>query len=89
MKRVHALYSGNVHGVGFRFTAIDAANKHGITGWVKNTSDGGVEVVGEGEEARLKQFLSEVESEMSTYIREKKVNWEPATKEFVNFQIKF
>jgi acylphosphatase len=63
--------------------------KYGVTGWAKNTHDGKVEVAAEGEENRLKQFLSDLESEMSHYIREKKVNWEPATKEFVNFQIKF
>ncbi|MFC1637742.1 acylphosphatase, partial [Candidatus Margulisiibacteriota bacterium] len=44
MKRVQALYSGSVQGVGFRFTAIDAAQQHGLTGWVRNTPDGKVEL---------------------------------------------
>ena len=57
MKRAHAYYSGNVQGVGFRFTAIDLARKYAVKGWVKNVYDGGVEVVAEGEEAVLKEFL--------------------------------
>ncbi len=89
MKRAHAYYSGNVQGVGFRFTAVDVARKYNVTGWVKNTYDGGVEVVAEGEESNLKNFLDEVKNEMSYYIREASISWEPVTKEFKNFQIRF
>ncbi|MFC1540441.1 acylphosphatase [Candidatus Margulisiibacteriota bacterium] len=89
MKRVQALYSGSVQGVGFRFTAIDAAQQHGLTGWVRNTPDGKVELVAEGEEDRLRQFLSDIESAMANYISGKKFSWEPATREFVNFRISY
>jgi acylphosphatase len=89
MRRVHALYSGNVHGVGFRFTAIDAARKSGVCGWVKNTSDGKVELVAEGNEEDLNKFISEVNAVMASFIRDKKISWEPGTGEFVNFQISY
>lgn len=87
MKRVHVVYCGNVQGVGFRFTAIDAARKHGITGWVRNTADGKVELVGEGNEPRLQGFLADVKNAMSPYIRKESFSWEPATGEFSNFSI--
>jgi acylphosphatase len=89
MKRVRALYSGNVQGVGFRFTAIDAAQKYGLTGWVRNTVDDKVELVAEGNESKLESFLSDVKKEMSHYIRKEDISWEPATGELPNFTIKF
>ena len=89
MKRAHVLYSGNVQGVGFRFGAIDLAQKYGITGWVRNTADGKVEVVAEGNEPKLQSFLADLKREMSYYIRKENVSWEPATGEFKDFQISF
>ena len=32
--------AGRVQGVGFRYTAIRAANAFGVSGWVKNERDG-------------------------------------------------
>ena len=89
MKRARVVYSGNVQGVGFRFAAIDAAQEYGLTGWVRNTVDGKVELVAEGNGSKLESFLSDVKKEMSPYIRKENVSWEPATGEFSNFQIKF
>ncbi|MFA4967449.1 MAG: acylphosphatase [Candidatus Margulisiibacteriota bacterium] len=89
MKRIHILYSGRVHGVGFRYTAVDLAAKHKILGWVKNTADGKVEVVAEGEEKVLDQFFAELEGILSLYILEKSAYSEPASQEFTSFSIKY
>ena len=89
MKRLHAYFSGNVQGVGFRFTAVDLAKKFGLKGWVKNCGDGRVEVVAEAPEDILKAFLSDLDSQMSHYIRDKNVYWEPASNQFSGFEIKF
>lgn len=89
MKRIHVFYSGDVQGVGFRFTAIDLARRYKIAGWVKNTADGKVEVVAEAEEPALKSFLTELDAAMSHYIRDKNISWEPATGQFADFQIRF
>lgn len=40
--------TGSVQGVGFRYFASDLAEQLGITGWVKNLSDGRVEVEAHG-----------------------------------------
>lgn len=91
MKRVHVFYSGRVQGVGFRFTVESIALELGaITGWVKNLSDGRVELVAEGEEARLEEFLRRIrEGIMKRYIRKEDIIWEPYRGEFDDFQIKF
>ena len=48
---------GRVQGVGFRYFALQRAKELGITGWVKNTVDGNVEVVAQGDEPTLKTYV--------------------------------
>lgn len=45
MQQAHIFISGNVQGVGFRYFVRSNAKKLGLTGWVRNTEDGGVEAV--------------------------------------------
>ncbi len=54
------LLSGRVQGVGFRFFAERAAREAGVTGWVRNLPDGGVETVAEGEDRAVQTFLERV-----------------------------
>lgn len=50
--------NGRVQGVFYRTSARDRAFSIGVTGWVRNTSDGGVELVACGEESQLSQLES-------------------------------
>lgn len=88
-KRVHAYYSGQVQGVGFRYTARSIANNLGLKGWVKNTYDGGVELVLEGDEATLSQALARIKQGMNHTSFKESVSWEPETGEFTRFEISF
>lgn len=47
--RKHVIIKGFVQGVWFRATTQEQALAHHVNGWVKNTSDGNVEAVFEGE----------------------------------------
>lgn len=87
--RLHAYYFGTVQGIGFRYTACDIAGRLDITGWVKNLRDGRVEVMAEGEEGRLKTFLSELEGEMGIYVKDIDIHWTEPTGEFHEFDIRF
>jgi acylphosphatase len=55
--RVRALLSGRVQGVFFRAETRQAARRNGVSGWVRNTSDGRVEAVFEGREGDVDQMV--------------------------------
>ena len=75
--------------MGFRFTAEVAARKFKLSGWASNLRDGRVEVVAEGEEAALKDFLGNIAGEMAHYITDTEISWEEPAGEFKGFGIKF
>lgn len=56
-ERVHILVSGRVQGVLFRKTMMDLAKTLGVTGWVRNLRDGGLEAIAEGERTRLEGLI--------------------------------
>ena len=58
MKRVHLVVRGRVQGVNFRFAAADAARRFGLTGRVRNTEEGAVEAVAEGDDDAVERFVS-------------------------------
>ena len=49
--------TGKVHGVGFRYFAQLKANEIGVTGWVKNSRDGMVLIMAQGNETDLNTFI--------------------------------
>jgi acylphosphatase len=55
--RVRLIIQGRVQGVWFRDSTRREAIHLGVTGWVKNRRDGGVEVVAEGLEDGVKQLV--------------------------------
>jgi acylphosphatase len=90
MKCVHVFYSGNVQGVGFRYTVQDIAEKLGVYGWVKNLEDGRVEIIAEAEEKDLNEFLDKIlKGSLGRYIKDTDLRWEKPSKEFNDFDIKF
>jgi acylphosphatase len=48
---------GRVQGVGFRYSAVREARRLDLSGWVRNCSDGNVEVWAEGPQDKLDLFL--------------------------------
>jgi len=60
MKSIHILVSGQVQGVFYRSFTKTAAEKLGITGWVKNLPDGRVEALATGNENKITKFIEEL-----------------------------
>ena len=54
----HFLVKGRVQGVGFRWFVHREAAELGLRGWVRNTADGQVEVLGAGEPGQLQELRS-------------------------------
>ena len=57
MKQIRLYISGLVQGVGFRNFVRSKAKKFEITGWVRNLTDGRVEVVAQGTDEKLTEFI--------------------------------
>jgi acylphosphatase len=88
-KRLHAYYSGSVHGIGFRYTAERLADDLGLRGWAMNLRDGRVEVVVEGREDALDEFGRKIDDIFGSYIRDIDAARSEATGEFSGFEIRF
>lgn len=56
--RAKVVVAGRVQGVGFRAYTVDEATERGITGWVRNTQDGRVEAVFEGERPAVEAMIA-------------------------------
>ena len=88
LKRIQVIVHGRVQGVFFRATAQREARQNGLTGWVKNRRDGAVEMVVEGEEDAVKDFLAWAQQGPSTARVDKvETKWRSYTGEFSDFRI--
>ncbi len=57
-KRVCIIVSGLVQGVGFRMFIERSARELGLCGWVRNRTDGTVEIDAEGSEEALVELIN-------------------------------
>jgi len=58
---IHVFVDGRVQGVWFRDSTKREADRLGVKGWVRNLSDGRVELVAAGTEAAVKELYAWVE----------------------------
>jgi acylphosphatase len=90
VSRIHVWISGVVQGVGFRFFTVRKARELGLSGWVRNTPDGRVEIVAEGEEWQLKEFTKSVKIGPShSTVTGTEIKEEKFQNEFEGFEVRF
>jgi len=88
MKRLHLYISGIVQGVFFRDFTRRTAKALNIKGWVRNLPDGRVEVVAEGEEEKMGDFLQRLhQGPPHARVTDIEVIYEKPTGEFTDFNI--
>ena len=49
---------GRVQGVGYRYAAVEAAEREGLCGWVRNLRDGNVEALVQGDEHAVERMIA-------------------------------
>lgn len=81
-------FSGQVQGVGFRFTTCEVARSFDVAGFVRNLPDGRVELVAEGETPELDAFVAAVSQAMGGLIRRCETTDGDALGEFRGFDIR-
>ncbi len=82
-------FSGDVQGVGFRYTAIRTAGAFDVTGYVRNLPDGRVECVVEGQDDEIEAFLTELTERMGRHVRRKEQQIAPYSGLFDSFDVRF
>ena len=88
-KRVEAVYSGMVQGVGFSFTAQRLAEGLDIKGWVKNLPNGAVQLVAEGSEDNLHKLLGQLKMHFKDDVEDARISWQEPTGKFSEFRVAF
>ncbi|EKE03299.1 MAG: hypothetical protein ACD_20C00223G0006 [uncultured bacterium] len=87
--RVQVYISGRVQGVGYRYSTVHKAQSLGITGWVKNTHDGKVKAIFEGDENAIEQMLVWCKQGPSmAFVTDIEIHKQPYAGEFQSFSIK-
>lgn len=82
-----AHFSGHVQGVGFRYSSAQLAKGFEVTGFVRNLSDGRVELEIEGDESECRQMVSSIEDELDAYVRKTELSQGFRERRFSSFRI--
>ena len=85
----HIIFTGRVQGVGFRFTAHRVANRHQLTGFVRNLPNGSVEMLAQGQLEDINDCIQDIQEEFSGYVRETKIDDVPSDPRHADFKITF
>jgi len=84
----HIFILGFVQGVGFRGFARSNAQKLGLKGWVKNLSDGRVEITAQGPKETIEKLIRICEKgSFFADVKSIVVDWEEKEEQLEGFEI--
>ncbi|MBU9710336.1 acylphosphatase [Evansella tamaricis] len=88
MERYHGIVTGRVQGVGFRYMTQQFAVELGLSGWVKNQSDGSVEFEVQGNKTEIEPFLVKVKKgRFPAKVTELKLSQIPLEENYSSFKV--
>lgn len=88
MFRLHAKIYGRVQGVYYRAWTQQTAASLNLTGWVRNLPEGQVEVLAEGEKAKLEALYQLcLQGPSAAQVEKIEEKWLGATGEFEDFKV--
>jgi acylphosphatase len=88
--RAHVVISGRVQGVYFRAETQRAAQRLGVTGWVRNRPEGTVEALFEGSSEAVQQAVKWCwQGSPHSHVKDVQVEWEEFSGEFHGFAITY
>lgn len=90
IKELHARVHGQVQGVGFRYFVIQRAVQLGLRGYVRNVSDGSVEVVAQGTHSALERLLTLLwQGPSGAYVQNVETEWRKPAEYLSGFHIRW
>ncbi|HSR29491.1 MAG TPA: acylphosphatase [Anaerolineae bacterium] len=88
--RLQAAVHGRVQGVSFRYYTQRRARELDLVGYVRNRWDGTVEVVAEGQRARLEELLAFLRvGPRAAFVTQVDARWLAPTAEFDAFEVRY
>ncbi len=82
-------FTGRVQGVGFRASTEHIAAGFAVTGYVRNLTDGRVELVAEGTAGELAGLVREITARLGHYIRQQTQTSDAASGEWDEFSVRY
>jgi acylphosphatase len=90
LKRLEAKVFGRVQMVLFRDFTCRNAKRFGLTGYVRNETDGTVKVVAEGEKEALNKLLAKIhKGPLFASVDDLEIEWKDASSAFKDFVIDY
>lgn len=89
MVEIYCVITGTVQGVNYRAYIQQSADERKIVGWVRNRSDGTVDLVAQGDPDTLKEFIECLhEGSLHARVEGVSVDWRTAKKHYDDFAIR-
>ena len=90
IQELHAYVNGWVQGVGYRYFVVNTALSLGLRGYVRNLSDGSVEVIAQGNRPNLERLLNMLQRGPSAAdVKDIRTHWGQPTEHLSGFHVRW
>jgi acylphosphatase len=89
VETMHAIVTGLVQGVGYRYFAARYAQAFGVRGYARNLADGSVEIEAQGDRSDIDSLLGELRrGPRSSQVARVTVRWLETAADYQHFEIR-